>query len=58
MGMTYCTLEVVNLLFLFTTLNPTTQTIQGFVAIAQIICWIIYWIQLSNLKIRLTHPIL
>ena len=58
MGITYCTLEVVNLLFLFTTLNPTTQTIQGFVALAQVICWIIYWIQLSKLKIQLTHPIL
>jgi hypothetical protein len=57
MGIIYCTLEVINLLFLFTNLNPTTQTIQGFVALAQTICWIIYWVQLGRLKIQLTHPL-
>jgi hypothetical protein len=56
MGITYCTLEVINLLFLFTTLTDTTQTIQGVVALAQMTCWIIYWVQLGRLKIQLTHP--
>jgi hypothetical protein len=56
MGITYCTLEVINMLFLFTVLTTTTQAIQGVVALAQMVCWIIYWVQLGRLKIQLTHP--
>lgn len=57
MGMIYCTLEVINILFLFTTLTSATQAIQSAVALAQTVCWIIYWVQLSRLKIQLTHPL-
>ncbi len=57
MGIIYCSLEVICILFLFTTLTPTTQTIHGLVALAEIICWIIYWVQLGRLKIQLTHPV-
>jgi hypothetical protein len=56
MGITFCSLEVINLSFLFTELTSTTQAIQGGVALAQTICLIIYWIQLGRLKIQLTHP--
>lgn len=55
-GITYCTLEVINILFLFTLPTSTTQAIQGVVALTQTICWIIYWVQLGRLKIELTHP--
>lgn len=56
MGITYCTLEVINISFLFTNLTPTIEAIHGTVAIGQTICWIIYWVQLGRLKIQLTHP--
>ena len=56
LGIIYCSPEIINILFLFTSLTPTTQTIQGLVALAQMICWIIYWVQLGRLRIQLTHP--
>jgi len=56
MGIIYCSLEIINILILFTTLTPTMQTIHGLLALAQMICWIIYWVQLGKLKIQLTHP--
>jgi hypothetical protein len=57
MGIIYCSLEVISILFLFTTLNPTTQIIHGLVVLAEIICWVIYWVQLGSLKIKLTPPV-
>ena len=53
MGIIYCTLFAINTLYLFTTINPTTETIHGVVALVQTVCWIIYWIQLTALKRKL-----
>jgi hypothetical protein len=46
-GLAYCILEIINVVMAWPHLLPT---VQGLVALAMIICWIIYWVQLAAIK--------
>jgi len=54
-GITYCVLEAV--VFLMAWSKMTGVYLQGLIAWAMIICWIIYWVQLARIKNKLKRRV-
>ncbi len=54
MGITYCTLNIVYILLNLLT-RGRTSTLVGLLALAGMVCWIIYWVQLAAWKKKLVR---